>query len=159
VRGTKNWLETWPGQHSPVRRRSRRRQLQSWQHRRGSDGQLQTRSQGARRRSRRGKGRSGDGEKSGRRRCLALLKRCGSRGWGGGGVRSGAKPLVEEVGEGPDRSLRRHAAGHQPESVGTGDLRAAVQNKGHRGGYQVGSRQQCGVAVVEFILNSNSNQI
>jgi hypothetical protein len=45
-----------------------------------------------------------------------------------------------------------------PRALGAGDLRAAVQNKGHRGGYQVGSRQQCGVAAVEFILNSNSNQ-
>jgi hypothetical protein len=46
VRGTKNWWETWPGRHSPVRQRSWQRQLQSRRHRHGSGGRLHTRSQG-----------------------------------------------------------------------------------------------------------------
>jgi hypothetical protein len=46
LRGTKNWCKMQPGRCSPVRQRSRRRWLQSRRRRRGSDGQLQTRSQG-----------------------------------------------------------------------------------------------------------------
>jgi hypothetical protein len=75
----------------------------------------------------------------------------------GGGFCLGA-PCSEEGGGGVGAAWRWPPVGSGLEPVGARGVRVAVQNRGRRGGCQVGSWQQCGAVTVEFISNSNSNR-